>query len=173
MKWWQVYSEVVELVIPRNTVSSGVPAHWRRTNSVFLACLSSSHEIRLCRLQRNRRSVYNMKKNNWYDCAGCALCINLVHRSHDRNEPLSFALQLIISRNIVYELACIFHERRSSFMSSRPKCLHLYSFTVWGWLWWDYEWTKTTKVKNKFVYGKKKFQKNTQLSFWWNAKSSI
>jgi len=29
---------------------------------------------------------------------------------------------------------------------------------------------KTTKVKNKFVNGKKK---NTQLSFWWKAKSSI
>jgi len=31
---------------------------------------------------------------------------------------------------------------------------------------------KTTKVKNKFVNGKK-VQKNTQLSFWWKAKSSI
>jgi len=29
---------------------------------------------------------------------------------------------------------------------------------------------KTTKVKNKFVNGKKKVQKNTQLSFWWKAK---
>jgi len=29
---------------------------------------------------------------------------------------------------------------------------------------------KTTKVKNKFVDGKKKVQKNTQLSFWWNGK---
>jgi len=29
---------------------------------------------------------------------------------------------------------------------------------------------KTTKVKNKFVNGKK-VQKNTQLSFWWKAKS--
>ena len=28
----------------------------------------------------------------------------------------------------------------------------------------------TTKVKNKFVNGKKKVQKNTQLSFWWKAK---
>jgi len=28
---------------------------------------------------------------------------------------------------------------------------------------------KTTKVKNKFVNGKK-VQKNTQLSFWWKAK---
>jgi len=33
--------------------------------------------------------------------------------------------------------------------------------------------TKTRKVKNKFVNGKKKVQKNTQLSFWWKAKSSI
>ena len=32
---------------------------------------------------------------------------------------------------------------------------------------------KTTKVKNKFVNGKKKFQKNTQLSFWWKGKSSF
>jgi len=32
---------------------------------------------------------------------------------------------------------------------------------------------KTTKVKDKFVNGKKKVQKNTQLSFWWKAKSSI
>jgi len=32
---------------------------------------------------------------------------------------------------------------------------------------------KTTKVKNKFVSGKKKVQKNTQLSFWWKGKSSI
>jgi len=31
---------------------------------------------------------------------------------------------------------------------------------------------KTTKVKNKFVNGKK-VQKNTQLSFWLKAKSSI
>jgi len=31
---------------------------------------------------------------------------------------------------------------------------------------------KTTKVKNKFVNGTK-VQKNTQLSFWWKAKSSI
>jgi len=31
---------------------------------------------------------------------------------------------------------------------------------------------KTTKVKNKFVNGKKG-SKNTQLSFWWKAKSSI
>ena len=31
---------------------------------------------------------------------------------------------------------------------------------------------KTTKVKNKFVNGKKKGQKNTQLSFWWKGKSS-
>jgi len=31
---------------------------------------------------------------------------------------------------------------------------------------------KTTKVKNKFVNGKK-IQKNTQLSFWWKAKSLI
>jgi len=31
---------------------------------------------------------------------------------------------------------------------------------------------KTTKVKNKFVNGKK-VQKNTQFSFWWKAKSSI
>jgi len=31
---------------------------------------------------------------------------------------------------------------------------------------------KTTKVKNKFVNGKK-VQKNTQLPFWWKAKSSI
>ena len=31
---------------------------------------------------------------------------------------------------------------------------------------------KTTKVKNKSVNGKK-VQKNTQLSFWWKAKSSI
>jgi len=31
---------------------------------------------------------------------------------------------------------------------------------------------KTTKVKNKFVNGKK-VQKNTQLSFWWKGKSSI
>jgi len=31
---------------------------------------------------------------------------------------------------------------------------------------------KTTKVKNKFVNGKK-LQKNTQLSFWWKGKSSI
>ena len=31
---------------------------------------------------------------------------------------------------------------------------------------------KTTKVKNKFVNGKK-VHKNTQLSFWWKAKSSI
>jgi len=29
---------------------------------------------------------------------------------------------------------------------------------------------KTAKVKNKFVNGKKKVQKNTQLSFWWKAK---
>ena len=29
---------------------------------------------------------------------------------------------------------------------------------------------KTTKIKNKFVNGKKKVQKNTQLSFWWKAK---
>jgi len=32
---------------------------------------------------------------------------------------------------------------------------------------------KTTKVTNKFVNEKKKVQKNTQLSFWWKAKSSI
>ena len=32
---------------------------------------------------------------------------------------------------------------------------------------------KTTKVKNKFVSGKKKVQTNTQLSFWWKGKSSI
>ena len=32
---------------------------------------------------------------------------------------------------------------------------------------------KTTKVKNKFVNGKKKVQNNTQLSFWWKGKSSI
>jgi len=32
---------------------------------------------------------------------------------------------------------------------------------------------ETTKVKNKFVNGKKKVQKNTQLSFWWKGKSSI
>jgi len=31
---------------------------------------------------------------------------------------------------------------------------------------------KTTKVKNKCVNGKK-VQKNTQLSFWWKAKSLI
>jgi len=31
---------------------------------------------------------------------------------------------------------------------------------------------KTTKVKNKFVNGKK-VQKNTQLSFWWKGKSLI
>jgi len=31
---------------------------------------------------------------------------------------------------------------------------------------------KTTKAKNKFVNGKK-VQKNTQLSLWWKAKSSI
>jgi len=31
---------------------------------------------------------------------------------------------------------------------------------------------KTTKVKNKFVNGKK-VQKNTHLFFWWKAKSSI
>jgi len=31
---------------------------------------------------------------------------------------------------------------------------------------------KTTKVKNKFVNGKK-VQKNTQLSFSWKGKSSI
>jgi len=31
---------------------------------------------------------------------------------------------------------------------------------------------KTTKVKNKFVNGKK-VQKNTQLSFWGKGKSSI
>jgi len=31
---------------------------------------------------------------------------------------------------------------------------------------------KTTKVKNKFVNGKK-VQKNTQLSFWWKGKISI
>ena len=31
---------------------------------------------------------------------------------------------------------------------------------------------KTAKVKNKFV-NERKFQKNTQLSFWWKAKSSI
>jgi len=31
---------------------------------------------------------------------------------------------------------------------------------------------KTTKVKNKFVNGKK-VQKNTQLSFWWKRKSLI
>jgi len=30
----------------------------------------------------------------------------------------------------------------------------------------------TTKFKNKFVNGKK-VQKNTQLSFWWEAESSI
>jgi len=29
---------------------------------------------------------------------------------------------------------------------------------------------KTTKVKNKFVNGKKKVQNNTQLSFWWKGK---
>jgi len=33
--------------------------------------------------------------------------------------------------------------------------------------------TKATKLKNKFVNGKKKVQKNTQLSFWRKAKSSI
>jgi len=32
---------------------------------------------------------------------------------------------------------------------------------------------KTTKVKNNFINGKKKVQKNTQLSFWWRVKSSI
>jgi len=32
---------------------------------------------------------------------------------------------------------------------------------------------KTTKVKNKFVNGKKKVQKKTQLSFGWKGKSSI
>jgi len=31
---------------------------------------------------------------------------------------------------------------------------------------------KTTKVKNKFVNGKK-VQKNTQLSFWWKEKTLI
>jgi len=31
---------------------------------------------------------------------------------------------------------------------------------------------KTTKVKNKFVNGKKEIQKNTQLSLWWKGKSS-
>ena len=31
---------------------------------------------------------------------------------------------------------------------------------------------KTTKVKNNFINGKKNVQKNTQLSFWWKAKSS-
>jgi len=31
---------------------------------------------------------------------------------------------------------------------------------------------KTTKVKNKFVNGKK-VQKNTQLSFWWKGESLI
>jgi len=31
---------------------------------------------------------------------------------------------------------------------------------------------KTTKVKNKFGNGKI-VQKNTQLSFWWKAESSI
>jgi len=31
---------------------------------------------------------------------------------------------------------------------------------------------RTTKVKKKFVNGKK-VQKNTQLSFWWKGKSSI
>ena len=32
---------------------------------------------------------------------------------------------------------------------------------------------KTTKVKNKFVNGKKENQKNTQLSFWWKAKIKL
>ena len=31
---------------------------------------------------------------------------------------------------------------------------------------------KTTKVKNKFVNGKR-FQKNTPLAFWWKAKGSV
>jgi len=31
---------------------------------------------------------------------------------------------------------------------------------------------KTTKVKNSFIK-KQKVQKNTQLSFWWKAKSLI
>jgi len=31
---------------------------------------------------------------------------------------------------------------------------------------------KTTKVKKNFIDEKKKVQKNTQLSFWWKAKSS-
>ena len=32
---------------------------------------------------------------------------------------------------------------------------------------------KTTIFKNKFVNGKQKVQKDTQLSFWWKVKSSI
>jgi len=31
---------------------------------------------------------------------------------------------------------------------------------------------KTTKVKNKFVNGKK-VSKNTQLSFWWKREKSV
>jgi len=31
---------------------------------------------------------------------------------------------------------------------------------------------ETTKAKNNFIKGKKKVQKNIQLSFWWKAKSS-